>query len=221
MQQLSEQGAADIRLHEGVVSHWYLDSTGTPTIGIGFTWGSAGFQRWWKANRPGQPFAKGATMTRQECEECLIMVMDGEYGAYVNKFFGKDVPQHVFDAACSVVYNCGPGALKWQWAQAMKSGDYPQAAALLKTTAITSKGKRLQGLVNRRNDEANLLKNGVYASGGVSVADETPQMAPKADKVAEPSKPIVPVTAAVAVAAGAGDIIDHWNSFTHWIGSFF
>ncbi len=218
--QLSASGAADIRLHEGVILHAYDDGTGTLTIGIGFTWGSMAFRRWWSANRPGQKFAKGATMTRQECEECLVMVMDGEYGAALNKFFGKDVPQNVFDAACSVIYNCGIGALKWQWAQAMKAGDYAQAAALLRTTAITSKGKRLQGLVTRRADEANLLKNGIYASGGSSVTDNTPQIAPKADRTELPSKPTSSAGGAVVVASAFG-LIAYWHEFTHWLGSIF
>jgi lysozyme len=216
--QLSAQGAADIRLHEGVILHAYSDATGTLTIGIGFTWGSMAFRRWWGANRPGQKFAKGAEMTRQECEECLVMVMDGEYGAALNRFFGKDVPQNVFDAACSVVYNCGIGSLKWQWAQAMKSGDYPAAAALLLTTAVTSKGRRLQGLVNRRRDEARLLKTGHYASDGQSLPEIAPQQAPKSDKTDQPSKPTSSAGVAVVVAASV-PLLTHWHEFTHWLWS--
>jgi GH24 family phage-related lysozyme (muramidase) len=163
---LSASGAADIRLHEGFVDHWYLDATGTPTIGTGFTWGSAAFRSWWAKNRAGQAFAKGAAMTRAESDTVLMLVSDEEYGAKVNKFLGKDVPQNVFDADVSVVFNCGTGALAWGWGQKMKAGDYPGSAALLRNTAVTSKGVRLAGLVARRKDEAILLSTGKYASGG-------------------------------------------------------
>jgi lysozyme len=163
---LSPQGAADIRLHEGFVDHWYADATGTGTIGVGFTWLSAAFKKWWAAHKPGQAFGPGASMTRAEADDALAYLSDAEYGAAVNRFLGKPVSQNVFDAADSVVYNCGSDALTDRWAAAMKTCDYATAADLLQTTRVTSKGKRLAGLVSRRADEARLLSTGVYASGG-------------------------------------------------------
>lgn len=166
---LSPQGAADVRLHEGFVDHWYADPGGVGTIGTGFTWASAAFRQWWAANRPGKTFGPGATMTRAESDACLILLSDTEYGAAVNKFLGDAaVGQNVFDASDSVVFNCGAGALAWKWAAAMKSGDYAGSAALLRTTAVTQNGRPLAGLVARRKDEAILLSTGVYASGGTA-----------------------------------------------------
>lgn len=163
---LSAQGAADIRLHEGFVDHYYLDPVKIPTIGVGFTMRSAAFKKWWADHRPGQAFAPGATMTRAEADDALVALADSEYGAAVNKFLGKAVPQNVFDAMVSMVFNCGPGALSWQWAQLAKAGDYSGAAEKLRTTATIAQGKRLAGLVSRRADEARLLSTGQYASGG-------------------------------------------------------
>lgn len=164
---LSKQGAADIRLHEGFVDHYYFDAIGVGTIGCGFTWRSSSFRDWWNKHRPGQSFGPGATMTRAEADDALVYLADAEYGAAVNKFLaGKVVPQNVFDAMVSMTFNCGPGSLDWEWARLAKVGDYAGSAERLKTTAITAKGKRLQGLVNRRQDEAKLLSTGVYASGG-------------------------------------------------------
>lgn len=164
---LSKNGAADIRAHEGFIYHWYLDPVGIPTIGVGFTWRSAAFREWWDRHRPGQAFQKGATMTRAEADDCLVYLADAEYGSAVNKFMaGKVLPQNVFDAAVSMVFNCGPGALGWSWAALMKAGDYAGAAAKLRTTAVTAQGKRLAGLVARRADEARLMELGVYATGG-------------------------------------------------------
>lgn len=164
---LSPQGAADIRLHEGFIDHAYGDPGGVITLGCGFTWASAAFRKWWGLNRPVQTFALGATMTRAESDAVLQLVSDTEYGLAVNKFLdNKTVGQNVFDASTSVCFNAGNGALAWKWATAMKSGDYVTSASLLKTTAVTQAGKTLAGLVARRKDEANLLLNGIYASGG-------------------------------------------------------
>lgn len=165
---LSAKGAADIRLSEGFVPNYYLDPVGIPTIGIGFTWASSAFKKWWAEHRPEQKFQPGVSMTRAEADSALVYLSETEYGEAVNKFLGdKDVPQNVFDAMVSVVYNCGPGTLSDKWAQAAKAGKYKEAAELLKTTRVTAKGKRLQGLVNRREDEARLLLDGKYNSGGV------------------------------------------------------
>lgn len=163
---LSANGAADIRLHEGFSASYYLDPIKIPTIGVGFTMRSDAFKKWWAANRDGVPFEPGCTMTRAEADQALIYLADEEYGAAVNRFLGKTVPQNVFDAMLSMVFNCGAGALDWTWAQLAKDGDYQAAAERLRRTAVTAKGKRLAGLVARREDEARLLSTGVYASGG-------------------------------------------------------
>lgn len=163
---LSPQGAADIRLHEGFVDHYYLDPIKIPTIGVGFTMRSAAFKKWWQNNRKGISFGPGCTMTRAEADDALVYLADEEYGAAVNKFLGKTVPQNVFDAMLSMVFNCGAGSLDWTWAQLAKNGDYDAAAERLRSTAVTAGGKRLNGLVTRRADEAKLLSMGVYVSGG-------------------------------------------------------
>lgn len=159
---LSPQGAQFVRLHEGFVGKWYADPVGIGTIGIGFTWASQSFQQWWRINKPGMKFGPGATITRAEAEAALIYLCDREYGKAVAKHYGKKVPQHVFDASTSVTFNCGPATLGDRWAGAAKQGDYPAAATLLKSTRTTAKGKKLPGLVRRRQEEAALLEHGVY-----------------------------------------------------------
>lgn len=152
---LSAQGAADIRLHEGFVDHWYRDPVGIATVGVGFTMRSAAFKKWWDRNRQGIAFSSGCTMTRSEADDALIYFTDEEYGAAVNKFLGKTVPQNVFDAMLSVVFSCGAGSRDWEWARLAKAGDYQSSADKLRTTAITAKrpdGTRVQlaGLMSRQ-----------------------------------------------------------------------
>jgi hypothetical protein len=97
-------------------------------------------------------------MTAEEIDDALEFLIAREYGKAVDDFLqGKHVPQNVFDAAVSAVFNLGPGALKWRWAKAMKEGDYRQAAAYLRVTGTTAKGRTLPGLVRRRREEANLM----------------------------------------------------------------
>jgi len=166
---LSAQGAAFLRGHEGFVSKWYRDPVGILTIGVGFTWRSESFKKWWKKHKPGS-IGQGS-MTRFEADDALKYLCDTEYGLAVNRFLGKKVAQHVFDGMVSMVYNLGPGALKWKWAAACKRGNYAAAAALVRRTGTTAKGIRLPGLVRRRKEEALLISNGIYTGERVLVID--------------------------------------------------
>lgn len=152
---ISQTGLSFLIQREGFVDHWYLDAIKVPTIGVGFTWRSEAFRQWWAKNRAGQAFVAGAKMTRAEALGALQFLCDEEYGPYVDRFLGgKEVPQGVYDAMVSVVFNCGPKSLEWKWAGYIKEGDYARAASALRMTAITAGGKKLQGLINRRASEA-------------------------------------------------------------------
>lgn len=167
---MSEQGAAFVAAHEGFVPRWYLDPVGIPTIGIGFTWRSESFRRWWGLNRPGQPFERGATMTRAEANQAKAMLFREEYGKAVNDWLGgKTIPQHQFDAIGSIVFNCGAGTLNDKWAQAFQRGNVKEAARLMAGTRTTARGKKLPGLERRRAEEAALLLHGDYAGARVTL----------------------------------------------------
>lgn len=142
--------------HEGKVLTWYLDPTHTPTIGYGFTWGSKVFQEWWMG-RYGRKMRKGDTITEQDALAVLKLMIESEYAPPVDKKF-PGVKINIREAAYSFVYNAGAGALKWKWAAAVARGDIRGAAALWRTTATTSKGKKLPGLVRRRAEEADIAE---------------------------------------------------------------
>lgn len=199
---LSKRGAAFLRAHEGFVSKYYLDPVKVGTIGVGFTWASSSFRDWWAKNRPGQKFGPSATMTPAEADSCLVYLCDAEYGAAVNKFLaGKVVEQHVFDAMCSMVFNCGPKALEWRWAAFIKAGNMTAAAKAWKETATTAKGKKLEGLVRRRREEAELAQYGRYAGVAAAVTNEPSAIPIPEPKPAEPEKP--PVIAQGPVPSGS------------------
>ena len=160
---LSPKGAAAIAKSEGVVTRAYRCPANVITIGVGYTDRSKAFRRYWRG-RHGRDLRMGDTMTRKEALAILPDIVADEYGAAVVKALGgRKVPQHVFDACCSMVFNCGPGALRWKWFRlGVAKGDYALAAKLLRTTAVTANGKRLRGLVNRRAHEADMLLRGRY-----------------------------------------------------------
>lgn len=160
MPSLSKSGAAFVGDHEGFVSKTYLCPAGVTTIGYGFTMRSKVFKAWWVAKH-GRTLRKGDTISRADADMLLPKVFDEEYGAAVNAQIGTEV-QHEYDGSGSVTFNCGPGCLKWTWAQLLKARDVPGAAKRLKVTAVTANGRRLGGLVRRRLAEAVLIEFGNY-----------------------------------------------------------
>jgi len=142
--------------HEGFVSTYYLDPAGVGTIGYGFTWGSRAFREWWTA-KYGRKFQRGDTITQAEAVEVLLRLLEAEYYPPVAREFAS-LPLNVKEAGTSAVYNLGAGSLKWQWAKAIASGSIATGAALWRKMGTTARGKRLPGLVRRRNEEADIAE---------------------------------------------------------------
>lgn len=162
-QTVSTQGIQFIAGHEGFVSRAYRCPAGVITIGYGFTNGSRVFADFWRAKH-GRGLQMGDTITRAEADTLLGKLLDNEYGAAVNRDIGTS-RQNEHDGATSVSFNCGPGSLKWKWGVALKNGKVAEAARLLRTTAVTANGRRLAGLVRRRDEEATLIETGKYTGG--------------------------------------------------------
>ena len=154
---------AFIARHEGFSSRAYRCPGGVVTIGSGLTNRCAVARDWWIA-RYGRKIEIGDTITRDENTMLLKRALDEEYAPPVAPALGYDAPVHAHDAGCSVAYNCGPRALTWQWARIYRSGDRRTSAARLERTAVTSRGRKLAGLVRRRQEEADLMLHGHAAS---------------------------------------------------------
>lgn len=123
-------------LHEGYRATTYLDSVGVPTIGPGRTEGV----------KPGQ-------RTTVERELVLLLKdLDGRKAA-IAKCVRVPLYQHELDAALSLAYNigikafCGSTMVK-RW----NSGDYAGGCAEIKRWVYAG-GKKLRGLVTRREAE--------------------------------------------------------------------
>lgn len=173
---LSAQGAREIAAHEGFVSRTYRCPAGVETIGFGYTNRSATFRDHWIKTR-GRPLKFGDTITRDEALRILPQIVEDEYGAAVVRHI-KPTLQHHYDGAASVCFNLGPGAAKWRWAKVLAKGDARGAAALLRQTGTTANGRRLPGLVKRRQAEALLIQRGVYSTSKAIRVEPRAEVAP-------------------------------------------
>jgi len=158
--------------HEGMVRKAYRCPAGVVTIGYGFTWGSQIFREWWLGQH-GRALKLGDVISDADAARLLKIVIDHEYAPPVLKGAPRATP-HAKAAAIDMVYNCGPGALKWKWFARLVEGAVPAAAKLLSTTATTAKGRRLPGLVRRRREAAAIMEHNRWPAWAV---------APKSDNV--------------------------------------
>lgn len=146
----SPKGVAAIALHEGVVTRAYKDTAGVWTIGVGHT-ASAG-----------KPFPKaGMTITRQEAFDILARDL-GVFEPRVTKRMGR-LRQTAFDGAVSFDFNTG-AIHKASWPKHYLVGAMSFAEKSLKSWNKAG-GRVVQGLVNRRAAEANLIFRGKYPAG--------------------------------------------------------
>lgn len=146
---------------EGKVLKAYRDPVHIITIGYGATWASKSFRAWYAANRGPGKLKMGDTMSEREALDVLKLMLAEEYAPPVDAAFAAQ-KQHTRDAGTSMVYNCGPGSLKWKWAQAIMRGALAEGCRLWRTTATTAKGKKLPGLAIRRREEADIGETGRY-----------------------------------------------------------
>jgi len=130
-----------IKKYEGCKLQAYLCPSGIPTIGMGNTF-----------YKDGSKIKLGDKITQQQAEE-LLMDLLPQFEAIVNKNIKIDLTQYQFDALVSFVWNCGKSETLFRLVNS-KSKDLKQ---WWQTHYTTGGGKVLQGLVNRRKEEAELF----------------------------------------------------------------
>ncbi|MDX0318905.1 glycoside hydrolase family protein [Sinorhizobium meliloti] len=187
----SPRGRAFMRDHEGNPLTCYLDPVGVPTIGTGFTMRSSAVRR--ELARIGiAKLVPGKTkITSQQSDTIFASVLADEFEPAVVASSPADRKQHQMDAAVSAIYNLGAGAMQWTWADLWRAGDIKGAAAYLGSHYNTAGGKKLQGLVRRRKEEAELFLSGRYASVGGAVKEATPKPPRKPDAVVKEAQEIL------------------------------
>ena len=175
--------------HEGRVLKAYRDPVHVITIGYGFTWGSRVFRQWYESHRGPGKLKMGDTMTEQEAYEVLLLVIKTEYLPPVEKkFAGKR--DTIIAPATSMTFNCGNGALDWSWANLIAAGQLKEGISRWRTTGTTAAGKKLPGLVRRRNEEADVAATGRWPAWvkPTSAIGEAPQTHVSQQDIAQAQK---------------------------------
>ncbi len=132
----------------------YLDPVGIPTIG----WGTTRYSN-------GKKVLMGDIVTVAQCQFELEFMMKQKANEFI-KHINFEINENQLAAMISFAYNAGTGKVGGDTGLINKqffkvfaaTGDTTKASNLLENTAITAKGVKLAGLVNRRKKEAELFR---------------------------------------------------------------
>lgn len=150
-----------IKRFEGLRLTSYKDAVGVWTIGYGTT-SRAGI---------GVSVGAGMTITEKQAEDYLMLALQ-EFSRQITPHFTRKPNENQFGAMLSLAYNIGPGAFgKSTCLKRFNAGDDEGAAEAL-TWFNKAGGKKLRGLVRRREAEYELFM------AGVDIV-ETPQADPE------------------------------------------
>jgi lysozyme len=170
---ISENGLAVIKRWEGFSAKAYKDLVGVWTIGYGITDPSHAFE--------------GNTITREFAEQLLIQhVAQDEISC--RQLIKVPLSQPQWDAVVSLCYNIGPGAFaRSTLLRKLNQSDFTGAYAEFPRWNRAG-GKVVQGLVNRRKEEAGMFLTGTtYTKDERFDAEES-----KPHKSSEPTSNVVP-----------------------------
>jgi lysozyme len=151
---LSKPGAAFIARFEGCVLRMYNDPTNNATIGVGHLIHMGPIN-----GREPPEFKRG--ITRQRALEILTGDA-GKASQSVRQMIKVPLNQQQLDALISFTFNCGAGSLSVSTLRArLNRGDYAAVPHELNKWVFSS-GKRLPGLVRRRQAEGVLFSQKKY-----------------------------------------------------------
>jgi lysozyme len=151
---LSQPGAGFIARFEGCVLRMYNDPTNNATIGVGHLIHMGPIN-----GREPPDFKRG--ITRQRALE-MLMGDAGKASTGVHQLIKVQLNQHQLDALISFAFNCGTGSLAISTLrQKLNHGNYAAVPSELNKWVFSS-GKRLPGLVRRRQAEGALFSHGKY-----------------------------------------------------------
>lgn len=146
----SEAGIELIKEFEGFRSSTYYCSAGVLTIGYGTT-----------NSVPGVSFGPGHSISRQQAEDWLKLGLEGFEQKVLEETEGIELNQNEFDALVSFVYNVGPNAFENSTLLRLLQAGAPREQVAEQFHAwVNAGGRPLEGLVRRREAEAELFLKG-------------------------------------------------------------
>jgi len=167
---INDIGLAHIKKWEGLRTTAYQDSGGTWTIGYGHT-----------SRAGGMVVRKGMVISPSRAEEILAQDLR-HFEAAVERNVEVALTDNQFAALVSFCYNIGEAAFKRSGLlKKLNKGDYDLVPSEL-AKWVHVKGKRVEGLVNRRAAEAGLWVKGAFvASNNIECApaQENPWLKPE------------------------------------------
>lgn len=153
----SPKGQAHIAKWEQCVSCTYKDSVGVSTIGLGAT-----------KDLNGKPPVEGRKLTDAEVAKLFVRDLRVNEKCVMERMNGANMPQSVFDATVSLVHNVGCAGTTWNSKTQRKTairvyaekGNWPSLCDAMMQFTFAG-GKQLPGLVNRRNGDRTLCREGI------------------------------------------------------------
>lgn len=141
----SKKGVGFIKRHEGLALVPYICPGGYATIGYGHLLKDDSIK----------------SINPNDALEFLYADIDRcESG--VSRLITVPLAQHQFDALVSFVFNLGSGALQRSTLRSkLNRKEYDNASSEFNRWVIAG-GKRLSGLIKRRQEESDLFKYGIY-----------------------------------------------------------
>jgi len=177
----SRRGRSFISGHEGNPLTAYLDPVGVPTIGHGFTMRSPAVKAEIKKLGITKLVPGQTKITAAQSDAIFDAVLASEFEPTVRGKLPPQVMTHQnqFDAMLSATYNLGPAFMGWKWKSLWVSTGIAAAAAYWARNYNTAAGKKLPGLVRRRQEEAKLFEHGIYTG--------VPEGTPRTEQAEPPS----------------------------------
>lgn len=141
------KGLALIKSFEGFYSKPYLDPVGIPTIGYGVI----------KYPDGKRVTMKDAAITEKQASDYLAQLLEQTYEKEVNKHVKVPLNQNQFDALVSFTYNLGGTNLSTSTLlRKINANPCDPTIAAEFAKWVNAGGKKLNGLVRRRNAESDL-----------------------------------------------------------------
>ena len=143
---MSAKGIALLKEHEGLRLKAYQDTGGVWTIGYGHTSAAGGMKVY-----------PGLTITRAQAEQLLKDDLARMTYPVIKRLVKVDLTQGQFDALCSFIYNLGEGQVSTSTLlRKLNAADYRGASDQFGRW-VYDNGKKLGGLVTRREKERELF----------------------------------------------------------------
>lgn len=161
MLHLTDKGLSLIKRFEGFSPTVYVCPAGYWTIGFGHMLRAFDRNRDTRRFMSGNPYPAG--ITREEADEMLIADLR-KYEAAVARLITVPLQNEQFDALVSFTYNLGAGALQRSTLRRKVNGGFHDEVPHEFSKWVWGGGRKLPGLVKRREAEAGLYEQGTMVS---------------------------------------------------------